>query len=73
MSRLVPKAKFFIANGIAERVEIDAESIIMQTHDGSEYELYFRRSDDIASLSVERGSMIIHPVAANVVRLENKR
>jgi len=69
--RLSPKPKFFKYEG-STKVELpDVDSICMETPDGEIFELSFRRCDNIASLSVERGRLIIHPWAANVVRLSS--
>jgi len=71
--RLAEKPKFYKYVGLT-KVEIhDVDSIGMETHDGAVYELSFRRCDDVASLSVERGRLSIHPVASNVVRLTNQQ
>ena len=61
------KAKYIAHDGMKE-TEIEADSVSVIAPNGTQVELYFRRSDGEISVSVN-GKMIIEPRASNVVRI----
>lgn len=63
------KAKFYARTGINSRTEIDADSIVMVHPNGTEIELSYRQTEEVASIYTE-GRLIIYPWSTNVVRVE---
>lgn len=67
-------AKYYISDGMDKR-EIEmahCDGLVVETSDGVEVELTFRKSDGEISLSIN-GTMKIIPYAANVVRIDRER
>lgn len=53
--------------------EIEADSIILKLEDGREFELSYRKEEDVACVSINRGLMIINPRAANMIYLDTDK
>ena len=60
-------AKYIAHNGM-EETEIEADAVSVFADDGTKVELQFRKSDGDISLSVN-GTMLITPIASNMVRI----
>lgn len=62
------KEKYYAMNLLTES-EVMADGVSLVTPDGKRFDLTYRRSDGIVSLSVG-GSLIVNPRAANLIYLD---
>ena len=64
--------RYYTWNGM-EKTEIKADAVGAIDDEGNNYELHWRTTDKEMSLNVERGRLVISPVASNAVRVSAKK
>ena len=62
------KEKFYAVNG-PDKTEIEADSIVLETPDGEQFELMYRPHDQVVALYA-KNTLVICPRASNLIHLK---